>query len=84
MSLVVPFPYRELNENSLIEAAIEHYFFPILAGALVVRVGGRCIDRTTILPLSAGIQSRKLRDIEKALKFAAELQRLRISLGLAA
>jgi hypothetical protein len=74
LSLVVPFPYRELNESSLIEAAIEHYFFPILAGALVVRVGARCIDRTTILPLAAGIQSRKLRDVEKALKFAAELQ----------
>jgi hypothetical protein len=74
LSLVVPFPYRELNENSLIEAAIEHYFFPILAGDLLVRVGDRCIDKNTILPLAAGIQSRKLRDIEKALKFAAELQ----------
>ena len=47
LSLVVLFPYRELNENSLIEAAIEHYFFPILAGALVVRVGGRCRAATT-------------------------------------
>jgi len=36
----------------------------------------RRVDRTTILPLAAGIQSRKLRDIEKALKFAAELQTL--------
>jgi hypothetical protein len=74
LSLVVPFPYRELNENTLLEAAIEHYFFPILAGNLIVRVGERCIDRDTILPLAAGLQSRKLRDIEKALKFAAELQ----------
>ena len=74
LSLVVPFPYRELNENSLIEAAIEHYFFPILAGSLIVRVGDRSIDRTTILTLAAQLQSRRLRDIEKALKFAAELQ----------
>lgn len=76
LSLVVPFPYRELNENSLIEAAIEHYFFPILAGSLIVQVGDRRIDRTTILSLAAQLQSRKLRDIEKALKFAAELQTL--------
>jgi hypothetical protein len=76
LSLVVPFPYRELNENSLIEAAVEHYFFPILAGTLVVRIGDRRIDRTTILPLATQLQSRKLRDIEKALKFADELQTL--------
>ena len=76
LSLVVPFPYREINENTIIEAAIEHYFFPILAGTLVVRVGQRCIDRTTILSLAAQLQSRKLRDIEKSLKFAAELQTL--------
>lgn len=76
LSVVIPFPYRELNENTLIEAAIEHYFFPILAGKLVVQVNGRRIDRTTILSLAAKLQSRKLRDIEKALKFAAELQTL--------
>jgi hypothetical protein len=76
LSVVIPFPYRELNENSLIEAAIEHYFFPILAGKLVVQVNDRRIDRTTILALAAKLQSRKLRDIEKALKFAAELQTL--------
>ena len=74
LSLVVPFPYREINEESLIEASIEHYFFPILAGELVVRVGSRSIDRLTILSLAAKLQSRKLRDIEKALKFAAELR----------
>ena len=76
LSVVVPFPYREIDEPSLIEAAIEHYFFPILAGTLVVQVGDRRIDRKTILPLAAQLQSRKLRDIEKALKFASEIQTL--------
>jgi hypothetical protein len=76
LSVVVPFPYRELNEDSLIEAAIEHYFFPILSKTLVVKVGARRIDHATILPLAAQLQSRKLRDIEKAIKFAAELQTL--------
>lgn len=76
LSVVVPFPYREITEASLIEAAIEHYFFPILAGTLVVQVGFRRIERQTILALAASLQSRKLRDIEKALKFAAEIQTL--------
>jgi hypothetical protein len=76
LSVVVPFPYKEINEQSLIEAAIEHYFFPILAGALVVRVGDRVVNQASILPLATQLQSRKLRDIEKALKFAADIQRL--------
>src|SRR5206468_8431532 len=79
LSVAIPFPYPELTEPSLVEAAIEHYFFPILAGLLVVRINERVIDRNSILPIAARLQSRKLRDIEKALTFAADIQQLSAS-----
>jgi hypothetical protein len=76
LSVVVPFPYAEITEPGLVEAAIAHYFFPILAGDLVVHVNDQIIDKTKILKLAAGLQTSKLKDIEKTLKFAAEIQQL--------
>ena len=76
LSVVIPFPYPEITESALLEAAIEHYFYPVLAGRLVIRVNERALNAETILGLAAGMQSRRLRDIEKALAFAAEIQRL--------
>jgi hypothetical protein len=75
LSVVIPFPYPEITENDLIEAAIEHYFYPILAGQLVVRVNERTLDAKSILPIAERIEGRRLRDIAKALSFAAEIQR---------
>jgi hypothetical protein len=76
LSVVIPYAYREITENSLIEAAIEHYFFPILAGRLVIRVNDRVVDKSSIMALAAGLHGRKLKDIEKALVFALDIQRL--------
>jgi hypothetical protein len=81
LSVVIPFPYPEITEGAIVEAAIEHYFFPILAGALVVKVNEQTLDRASILPLAARLQSRRLRDIEKALAFAAEIQHLPAEAG---
>ncbi len=75
LSVVVPFPYAEITESGLIEAAIEHYFFPILAGRLVIRVNDQILDASSILPIAERLESRRLRDIAKALAFAAEIQR---------
>jgi hypothetical protein len=76
LSVVIPFPYGELTEPSLAEATIEHYFYPILSGDLVVRVNDRVIEQENILTLAAGLQSKKLKDAEKAIKFAAQIQQL--------
>ena len=75
LSVVIPFPYAEITETGLIEAAIEHYFFPILAGRLIVRVNECVLDDKSILSIAERIESRRLRDIAKALAFAAEIQR---------
>jgi hypothetical protein len=76
LSIVIPFPYAELTEPALVEATIEHYFYPILSGDLVVRVNERVIEQANILTLAANLQSKKLKDAEKAIKFAAEIQQL--------
>jgi len=76
LSVMVPFPYAEITETALVEAAIEHYFYPILAGRLTVRVNEQSVEAATILVLAARIRSRRLRDIEKSLSFAAEIQHI--------
>lgn len=36
LSVVIPYPAREINPRGCAESVIRHYFFPILAGRLVV------------------------------------------------
>jgi hypothetical protein len=76
LSVAIPYPYAELTETALVEAAIEHYFFAILAGRLVVRVNEQVIHAQSILGIAERLQSRRLKDIEKALAFAFEIQHL--------
>ena len=48
LSLAIPFPRDELSAERLIPLVIEHYFFPILTGRLVVHVGRTLIDAETV------------------------------------
>ena len=74
LSIVVPFPYAELTEISLLEATILHYFFPILAGKLVVHINQRVVDQHSITRLAEDLHTSKLRDAERSIAFAREIQ----------
>jgi len=73
LSIIVPFPYPELTETSLIEAAILHYFFPILAGGLAVQVNQRVIDQHSIERLATELHTKRLLDAERSLAFARQI-----------
>ncbi len=38
LTLVIPFPHEEIKADGVLRATIKHYFYPILAGKLVVQV----------------------------------------------
>lgn len=55
LSIVVPFPRRdEINISEIVRSAIVHYFYPILAGSLIIRVEG---DATNLVLDSASIET---------------------------
>lgn len=45
LSVVVPYLRPGINDDVIIEAVLENYYFPILAGRLAVEVGSTVIDR---------------------------------------
>lgn len=45
LSLIIPFLASDIDEKSIIAGVISNYFFPILAGQLVVEVGDVVIDK---------------------------------------
>lgn len=53
LSLAIPFPRSELTPDRLIPLVIEHYFFPILTGRLIVHVGDTEISDATVDELIA-------------------------------
>jgi hypothetical protein len=54
LSLVIPYPDPDLDEQSLVTAAIENCFHQILSGQLVVRVNDTILSRDTVADRSDG------------------------------
>jgi hypothetical protein len=48
LSLVIPYPYEELDEDRILAAAIDHFAPAIVAGSLIVEVGIDRLDRDSI------------------------------------
>jgi hypothetical protein len=48
LSLVIPYPHDELDENGILAAAVDHFAPAILNGTLVVEVGVDRLDKDTI------------------------------------
>jgi hypothetical protein len=48
LSIVIPYPNPDLDEAAMLRAVVKHYYFPILAGALVVEVGGTTVSSANI------------------------------------
>jgi hypothetical protein len=78
LSLVIPYPHEELDENGILAAAVDHFAPAILNGTLIVEVGVDRLDRESIETVApcvkqfiksksvAGGVERYLKLIEKA------------------
>lgn len=52
LSLVIPYLVEGINEASLISGVVSNYYFPILAGRLIVEVGDVVISKETFLEVA--------------------------------
>ena len=52
LSLVIPHLVDSVDEDSLISGVVQNYYFPILAGRLVVEIGDVVISRDTFLDVA--------------------------------
>ena len=53
LSLVIPWLLESIDENSLIDGVLRNYYFPILAGRLVIEVGNVTISKGTFLEVAS-------------------------------
>jgi hypothetical protein len=74
LSLVIPFPDSDITQERILRSVIRQYFFPILAGALVVSVGSngseQYLDYSSLLAHVNGMDEAFRREIEPFLKLA--------------
>jgi hypothetical protein len=52
LSVVIPYLLDGISESSIIAGVVTNYFFPVLAGRLVVEVGNVVIDKSTFLAVA--------------------------------
>lgn len=53
LSLVIPWLLDSIDENSLLDGVLRNYYFPILAGRLVIEVGNVTIGKNTFLEVAS-------------------------------
>jgi hypothetical protein len=58
LSLVIPYPYEELDEDRILAAAIDHFAPAILNGLLVVEVGIDRLDQDSIAQVAPCVATR--------------------------
>jgi hypothetical protein len=76
LSIVVPFPINEFTPRSLSDAAILHYFYPIIEGRLIIEIVGikgelNIIDDSNIENLAKGINQ----EIAELISFTKKVQK---------
>lgn len=57
LSIIVPWLLDGIDSKSIISGVITNYYFPILAGKLVVEVGDTVIDQDSFMQIAASRQS---------------------------
>jgi hypothetical protein len=72
LSLVIPFPDADITQDKIARSVIRQYFFPILAGTLVVMVGANgsetLFDSSTLLPHVKRMDEDFRREMEPSLE----------------
>jgi len=75
LSLVIPFPHEDLQRERIIEAAIRHYFIPILRGQLVLEFDDLVLDKTNLKDrASQYLKHGSIRDMEALFSFVLEAE----------
>ncbi len=62
LSIAIPFPRKEITIGALIPFVIEHYFFPILTGELVIEIGDETLSADTLEQLAEKYPAPVLKD----------------------
>ncbi len=57
LSIVIPYLNGGITEGAIIDAVLRNYYFPILAGTLVVEVGPQVIDRTSFHQIASQMKT---------------------------
>jgi hypothetical protein len=74
LTLVIPFPDSDVTVDRIVRSVIRQYFFPILAGNLIVTIGTNgneiLLDNSTLLPTIGGMDEGFRRDFEPLLHLA--------------
>jgi len=71
LSVVVPFPDEDINPSRILRATLRQYFYPIMAGALVVTIGDDLIvDQISLASIIAGMEEAFRRELQPVFELA--------------
>lgn len=69
LSVIIPFPSRELEKEEMIGVAIGHYYYPLITGQLVLQFDDVVIDKNNIRDLAHKYAEGKFNDVNALFDF---------------
>jgi len=73
LSIVIPFPNRDLSLQTMLGVAIANYFYPIVTNQLVLEFDGQIITSSNIRELAHNYAASKISDIDELFDFISEI-----------
>lgn len=71
LSVIVPFPDEDITAARILKATLRQYFYPIMAGTLVVAIGSDLVvDQDSIAGIVDGMEEGFKRDLRPVLQMA--------------
>jgi len=73
LSIAVLFPHPSITEESLIKAAIQHFFFPILRGRMSIKVNSVELNNDSLGELASSMQSTEIKGMGRVIQVATDI-----------
>jgi hypothetical protein len=75
LSIIIPFPDKSFNKNSMLAVGIENYFYPILTGKLTLQFDEIIVNKDNIRELAHIYTTNKFEQVDLLFDFIEEIQK---------
>lgn len=75
LSIVIPFPNKEISVERMIGVAIENYFYPLITGQLVLRFNGITITQHNVRSIAKEYAADRFHQIDILFDFIEEVSK---------
>ncbi|MDA7615170.1 hypothetical protein N8574_01870 [Akkermansiaceae bacterium] len=76
LSIIIPFPNKDLNLSHMVSVSIANYFYAIVTGRLKLKFGALSVDKTNVREMAKKYARDRFPDIDLLFDFVEEISKV--------